>query len=215
MKDIAIFGAGGFGREVACLINRINMKEPNTWNFIGFFDDNEGVWGDENEYGRILGGKEVLNAWNKELSLVVTVGSPIVLYKIVSEITNSRISYPNIIDPTVDFLDPQNIRMGKGNVICAKCFISCNVTMGDFNLCNVGDGIGHDVQLGNYNVIMPNVNISGGVEIGNENMLGVKSTILQYIKIGNQVRLGANSLLMANAKDGLLYMGTPAKKMNL
>ena len=25
MKDIAIFGAGGFGREVACLINRINL----------------------------------------------------------------------------------------------------------------------------------------------------------------------------------------------
>ena len=42
MKDIAIFGAGGFGREVACLIKRINEKEP-TWRFIGFFDDNEAL----------------------------------------------------------------------------------------------------------------------------------------------------------------------------
>ena len=42
MKDIAFFGAGGFGREVACLIKRINEKEP-TWNFIGFFDDNEAL----------------------------------------------------------------------------------------------------------------------------------------------------------------------------
>ena len=39
MKDIAIYGAGGFGKEVACLINRINEKDP-SWNLIGFFDDN-------------------------------------------------------------------------------------------------------------------------------------------------------------------------------
>lgn len=40
MKDIAIYGAGGFGREVACLIERINKaRETPIWNFIGFFDD--------------------------------------------------------------------------------------------------------------------------------------------------------------------------------
>ena len=38
MKDIAIYGAGGFGKEVACIINKINEKD-HTWNIIGFFDD--------------------------------------------------------------------------------------------------------------------------------------------------------------------------------
>ena len=213
MKDIAIFGAGGFGREVACLINRINKQQPQTWKFIGFFDDDEKIWGAWNDYGKVIGGKDQLNAWDKELALVVTIGSPQILHKIVDHITNSNITYPNLIDPTVDFLDPDNVRMGRGNVICAKCFVSCNVEIGDFNLFNVGDGVGHDSCIGNCNVIMPNVNISGGVQIGDENMLGVKSTILQYLKIGNQVRLGANSLLMKNAKDGLLYIGNPAKKM--
>ena len=33
MKDIAIYGAGGFGREVASLIKRINRIE-NQWNFV-------------------------------------------------------------------------------------------------------------------------------------------------------------------------------------
>lgn len=38
MKDIAVFGAGGFGREVANLIRRINAAaEVPEWNFIGFF----------------------------------------------------------------------------------------------------------------------------------------------------------------------------------
>ena len=183
--------------------------------FIGFFDDDESIWGKKNEYGEVLGGKDVLNAWDKELSIVITIGNPQVLPKIISSIINPNISYPNIIDPTVDFLDYDNVKMGRGNVICAKCFISCNVKMGDFNLYNVEGGIGHDVHIGNYNVIMPNVNISGGVQIGNENLFGVKSTVLQYLKIGNHVRLCANSLLMKNAKDGLLYIGTPAKIMEL
>ena len=38
MKKIAIYGAGGFGREVACLLNKINEVEP-TWDLVGFFDD--------------------------------------------------------------------------------------------------------------------------------------------------------------------------------
>ena len=40
MKDIAIYGAGGMGRETACLIERINKASPKTiWNLIGFYDD--------------------------------------------------------------------------------------------------------------------------------------------------------------------------------
>lgn len=37
MKDIAIYGAGGFGREVACMIKHINESadEP-IWNLVGF-----------------------------------------------------------------------------------------------------------------------------------------------------------------------------------
>ena len=41
MKDIAIYGAGGFGREIACLIQMINKSEKKPkWNIVGFFDDN-------------------------------------------------------------------------------------------------------------------------------------------------------------------------------
>jgi len=35
MKDITIFGAGGFGREVKTIIDAINKSEP-SYNFIGF-----------------------------------------------------------------------------------------------------------------------------------------------------------------------------------
>lgn len=56
MKDIAIFGAGEFGKEIACLLDRINKENP-TWNFIGFFDDNTELKDKMiSHYGKCFGG---------------------------------------------------------------------------------------------------------------------------------------------------------------
>lgn len=214
MKDIAIYGAGGFGREVACLIKRINEKDP-TWNFIGFFDDNEALKGTRNEYGEVLGGMDVLNAWEKELSIVVGIGSPKTVYAVINKIANDNIDFPNLIDPTVLIADKDNYKLGKGNVFTANCIISIAVRVGDFNTFNNNTVLGHDDQIGSFNSFMPNVNISGGVVIGDKNFLGVKSTVLQYLRIGNGVTIGGNSLIIRNTKDGYLYMGIPAKRIEL
>lgn len=212
MKDIAIFGAGGFGREIACLIRRVNEIEAGTWNLIGFFDDDETIWGSWNEYGKVIGGMEALNKWEKPLCLVIAIGNPSVLELLVGKIQNGNIAFPNLIDPNVEFMDRERVTMGRGNVICMRSTISTSVTFGDFNLLNVAVGIGHDASFSNFNVVMPNVNISGGVQIGNGNLFGVKSTVLQYLKVGDHVRIGADSLLMRNAKSNSLYFGSPAER---
>ena len=38
MKNIAIFGAGGFGTEVAAMLRIINDISP-EWNLVGFYVD--------------------------------------------------------------------------------------------------------------------------------------------------------------------------------
>lgn len=215
VKDIAIYGAGGFGREVACLIRLINESLPEPrWNIVGFFDDGKDV-GFKTEYGEVLGNIDTLNAWNKPLDLAIAIGNPANVKGIAESIKNPYIEFPNIVAPTVTFLDLNNVELGKGNIFCTGCMVSCKVTVGDFNLFNGHIPIGHDCIVGNYNVVMPSVNISGGVEIGDCNFFGVQSVVLQYLKIGNNVRIGANSVMMRNGKDGLLYMGNPAMKMKL
>lgn len=211
LKPIAIYGAGGFGREVACLLHQINETKP-TWNFIGFFDDSKPV-GEGNVYGRILGGMSELNSWPSAISLVVAIGSPQTVKTLVEKIQNPLIDFPNIVAPTTLFLNREMVRLGHGNIICNFCLISCNVEIGDFNLLNGYIPVGHDTRIGHYNVIMPSTNISGGVEIGDCNFFGVHSVVLQYNKVGNNVRVGANSVIMRTAKDGFLYVGNPAIKM--
>ena len=209
MKDIAIFGAGGFGREIACIVNLINKTTP-SWNLIGFFDD--GIEkGSYNEYGRILGGMGDLNSWSSPLSLLVAIGNPNTLKAVIEKITNPLVSFPNLIAPNVSMIDVDSLKMGQGNIICSNSVISCNVRLGNFNLFNVFTQVGHDTMLGDYNIVMPSVNISGGIEIGDCNLFGVKSTILQYKKIGNNVTIAPGSVLSRNGKDGKVYLGNPAK----
>lgn len=214
MRDIAIYGAGGFGREVACLIRRINESSPQKeWNLIGFFDDGLAA-GSSTEYGKVIGGIDVLNQWQSPLCIVIAIGTPSIVKKIAERIINPKIDYPNLIDPTVVFFDKDNVTLGKGNIICFYCSISCNVSIGNFNIFNGQIPIGHDTMIGNYNVVMPTSNISGGVIIGDCNFFGVKSVVLQYLKIGNNTRIGACSVVMRKTKDGYLYMGNPAIRVN-
>lgn len=208
MKDLAIYGAGGLGREVACLIQLVNKKEP-IWQFIGFFDDGKKM-GESNEYGSILGGLDELNHWNKPLCIAFGIGSSEILSKLTSSITNPLLDFPNIIFPGMIFLDESSISLGKGNVFSVGCFISCNVKIGDFNLFNGMITIGHDVTIGNCNAIMPDTRISGEVTIGNNNFFGVASIVLQQIHIGDNTTIGANSLIIRNTKDGMTYFGNPA-----
>ena len=211
MKDIAIYGAGGFGREMACYIERVNLF-TSEWNLIGYFDD--GIpKGSETQYGPILGGKQELNDWKNSISIVFAIGMPKTIKKIVEGITSTKVTFPNIIDPSVCFIDKSSFKMGQGNVIGPNSLISCNVSLGNFNLLNVFEQIGHDTCLGDYNILMPTVNISGGVEIGNYNLFGVKSTVLQYLHIGDNVTLGPGSVLMKDTKNDTTYMGIPARPL--
>ncbi|MDR0603146.1 MAG: acetyltransferase [Bacteroidales bacterium] len=211
MKDIAIYGAGGYGREVACLINAINRVSP-TWNLIGFFDDGLSK-GQKNEYGQILGGITELNNYPEELSIIMAIANPQMLNMIINKITNTQIWFPNIIAPDVLFLDEANISIGHGNIIGFRTAISCNVRIGNFNRLNTDIFLGHDVVIGNYNMFNPSTRISGEVTIGNCNFFGVSSVVFQQKSIGNNTIIGANSVIIKKTKDNTTYTGNPATEL--
>jgi sugar O-acyltransferase (sialic acid O-acetyltransferase NeuD family) len=211
MQDIAIYGAGGFGKEVACILNKINEKEP-TWNLVGFFDDGVVQGSAISHFGGVIGGLEELNDWEKPIAIVFAIGNPKIIELLVLKITNPKVNYPIIIHPEVFFADPISFKIGKGNVIVRGCTFSVDVTVGDFNQINSISALAHDVVVGSYNVFMPLTRVSGEAQIGNSNVFGLNTLILQGIKIGNQVRTGPGAVLMTKPKDGNLYMGNPARK---
>ena len=213
MKDIAIYGFGGFGREVACLLQHINNEKP-TWNLIGFFDD--GVAPEtECRYGTVLGNLDTVNSWRKELAVVIAIGNVKHLSNVSEKITNPQISFPNVIAPNVFFFDKDSVKFGKGNIITFGCRFSCEVTVGDYNILNGNVSLGHDAVLGSFNVMFPETRISGQTSIGNHNFFGARTFVAQGLKIGNNTRIAAGSIVLRNTRDENLYMGNPAKKIEI
>ena len=212
MKNLAIFGAGGFGKEVACLVRVFNEHHP-EWNLIGFFDDGKEKGEAVSHYGTVLGGLNDLLAYPEDLSVVFAIGSPKVIKMISGRVMaeNEKVNFPNLIHPECYFADAQTFKIGRGNVIMRGCSFSCDVEMGDFNQMNSISALAHDVKVGSYNVFMPLTRISGEVEIGDHNFFGINSIVLQMIKIKTNIRIGANSVLMTKPRKEGLYMGNPAK----
>lgn len=211
MKDIVIYGSGGYGREIACLLMRINGVNP-TWNLVGFIDDGL-TPGEKNEYGVVLGGKEYLNASTKPLSVAMAIGKPQTVKTIIESITNPLIDFPNIIAPDVIFMDKDNVNLGRGNIFCTGSLVSCNTHIGDFNTFNDFVSIGHDATIGNYNAFMTATRVSGIVTIGDCNFFGVNSCMVQGVKVGSNTTVAAGSALMRRTKDGYTYIGVPASAL--
>lgn len=214
MKDIAIYGAGGFGREIACLLRHINKSYGQKWNLVGFFDDGK-IVGNDCGYGKVLGGMSALNAYIKPLSIVVAIGSPSTLKSIVEKIDNPNIDFPNIVAPDVLYFDKDTNIMGKGNIVTFGCRLSCNTALGNFNVLNGCVSLGHDASIGDFNVLMPEARLSGAVRVGNLNLIGGRSFIAQQVKIGNNTTIGAGSIVLRKTKDNSLYLGNPAKKLEI
>lgn len=214
MKRIAIYGAGGLGREVAGGIQRINIGGREQWQIVGFYDDRLPVGTSVSHYGKVLGGMDELNAVEEPLALAIAVGAPATRKRIFERITNPNISFPNLIAPSFRILDPSTFKIGQGNIIQDNCSVTCDVEIGNYNVFNGSNAMGHDVKVGDYNVLMPGVRLSGEVTTGNCNLLGVDSVVLQRVKIGSNVTLGAGSVLMTKPKDGNTYIGVPAKKFD-
>lgn len=207
MKKIAIFGAGGFGREVKWLIDEINLVKP-TWEFIGFFDDDFSHALYLKEEHR-LGNSEDLANWNEDLSIVFAIGNPVVKKEISQKIKNPFLQYPVLIHPNVRI--GNDVKIGDGVIICAGCILTVNIKIGQHVILNLGCTVGHDTVIGDFCSFMPSVNISGEVNIGEAVYTGTGAKIINQLSIGDETIVGAGAVVSKTLPPKCTAVGVPAK----
>ena len=208
MENIVVVGAGGFGREVKMLIDQINEESP-KFNFIGFYDDSVQK-GTKIAGFSVLGNIEELNIVKESTAVCIAIGAPKIKKEIVSKLTNPKLTFPNLIHPSVIMGIPLKT-LGKGIIICAGSIITVDIVIGDFVTLNLGITVGHDTTIGDYCAFMPQANIAGEVVLGEAVYGGMGVGIINQVTVGDNVTLGAGSVLVKNIPSNCLAVGVPAK----
>lgn len=210
-KQLAIFGAGGLGRELKSWIEKIE-----SYRLIGFFDDHVAAGSDVGGVPVLGGVNDISRYTSKELNMVIALGIPEARAVVMNKLdTIPNLSFPVLIHPKAIIDDVATVRLGKGTVVTAGCVLTTNISIGNHVLVNLNATIGHDCEVGDGCCIMPGVNLSGQVTVGKHVLLGTGSCVLNNLNIGDYARVGAGAVVTRSLSANCTAVGVPAKPRSL
>lgn len=217
MKQIAVYGGGGFAREVAWLVQSCNTELNKPYELVCFIDD------DTNKQGTVLNGIPVHGLQDAfqlfpDAYVVSGIGSPIAREKTMKKALDAGFQFTNIVHPNVVYSQEWN-DLGIGSVICAGNILTVNITLGQHVQINIDCTVGHDAILGDYTTLAPGVHVSGWVHFGKRVYVGTGVNIINGTQdnpliIADDVVIGAGACVTKSITEpGVTVVGVPAKAL--
>lgn len=213
-EQIAIYGAGGFGREVAYWIEDCQQAHGNM-QAVCFVDD------DQANHGTTLNGLPVMGlAAARErfpgASIVGAVGSPQLRQRLMEKATAVGFELATVLHPRIEC--SRWVEIGTGTVICAGSILTTNIVLGKHVQINMDCTIAHDVLMGDYATLAPGVHVSGCVHLGKRAYVGTGAVLIhgtedEPLIIGKDVVVGAGACVTKSVPAGLTVVGVPARPL--
>lgn len=148
---LVIVGAGGLGKEIACLVNDLPDYE-----LIGFYDD--GLPDGQMILGKfpVLGSTQDLTNESKNLSVTLAFGNPEIRKKVWNQLqANQNLNFPTLVHPQSLQMNRDLINLGRGVVLFPLSVLTAEIFIGDNCVIHTGVSVHHDVHIGAHSVIMP------------------------------------------------------------
>lgn len=215
IEQLAIYGAGGFSREVAWIVDACNKIE-HRYELVCFIDDSEKFHGKRLNEIPVMSFEEASGKF-QDLKVVSGIGNPKTRQKLMDKVAASSLQTTTLIYPDVQH--SRWVTIGEGTVICAGNLITTNITIGRHVQINLDCTIGHDVILDDYSTLAPGVHVSGYVTIGKRAYIGTGAVFINGTEespliIEDDVIVGAGACVTKSVKAGLTVVGVPAKPIS-
>ncbi|WP_420890524.1 NeuD/PglB/VioB family sugar acetyltransferase [Dietzia kunjamensis] len=201
-SGLIIVGAGGHGREVACVAISTGIG------FAGFVDDCQP---DEHllvPFGVPYLGKVRDWGGSAGIRIVVGIGSGATREAVMLRMAANGIG-GGLVDPMASI--GVDVRIAPGVVVFAGATVTTNIDIGRHTHIGRGAAVGHDCVLGNYVTVMPLASVSGNVTIGDRATIGTGAVVRQGVSIGPDSFVGAGSVVLSDVPAGAVVVGNPAR----
>jgi sugar O-acyltransferase (sialic acid O-acetyltransferase NeuD family) len=209
--QVAVFGAGGFAREVAWLVQECSSKA--NYVVVCFVDQGE------NTPQTSLNGIPVLQVAAARQRFpnaiaAIGVGQPATRERVVAEAATAGFKLGTFIHPRTE--KSEWVEIGEGTLICAGCILTTNIRIGRHVQINLDCTVGHDVVVEDYATIAPGVHVSGNVRVGRGAYLGTGATVVngkagEPIVIGEGSIVGAGACVTRSVPAAVTVVGVPAR----
>lgn len=202
-----VFGAGGFGREIAWLAEQIWAEAVE----IVFLVDNPAyVTGPVSGVPvRLVSDVAAIDGDR----FVVAVGDAQLRRRAVAACVGAGFQPAQLVHPRVEM--SRFVSLGGGCVVCAGSILTTDISLGEHVHVNLDCTIGHDVVIGDYSTLSPGVHVSGHVQIGRDVFIGTGANIINGsaaspLIIGDGALIAAGACVTKSVESGALVAGVPA-----
>jgi sugar O-acyltransferase (sialic acid O-acetyltransferase NeuD family) len=207
LRDLVIYGAGGFGTEALEIAEAINA-DTLQWNILGFIDDDSIKHGTGICGYPVFGGREWLR--NNLADVIICIGSPRLRRKVSLDLHSEyRCRFPALLHPSA--IVSKRAIVGAGSVVCPAATIAANTQIGNHVLVGRNASIGHDITIGDYANIFPSATISGHCRIGEGTEIGSNATTIPKMNINSWSVVGAGSVVIQDLPSNVTAVGSQAR----
>lgn len=200
MSKLAIYGSGGFGREVVTTARAIDRE-------IVFLSDTpapvfQGIR--TVSLSDLAGDDEV----------VVAVADAAIRRKLAARCQN----FAKVIAPTA--VIGHDVEIGEGSIFCDYTMVTASARIGRHFHCNIYSYVAHDCIIGDFVTFAPKVCCNGNIHIGDGAYIGTGAVIKQGVPgkplvIGAGAIVGMGAVVTKDVPPGVTVIGNPAAPMPL
>ena len=207
MKDsLIIIGASGHGKVVADIAMKMNK-----WKNIAFLDDNPSL---KTSLGlEVVGSSKHIDIYIKDWDIFVAIGHNETREKIQKILEAKKATIPLLIHPNA--VIGQEVSMAAGTVVMAGAVVNSSTQISKGCIINTSSSIDHDNLIEGFVHISPGAHLAGTVKVGHGSWVGIGSVISNNIEIVRGCIIGAGAVVTKDIKQSGIYVGIPAKKMEI
>ena len=207
MQRLAIYGTGGFGREVLPVVREQAARSLGNPQIV-FVDDRDSS-------PSVLQ-VPVVKLTELELGdgVIIAVGSGQARQAIAARCAQAGLVEQSIFSDTA-IIGP-GVEIGPGAVFSAYTIITASARVGRQFQCNIYSYVAHDCIVGDYVTFAPRVCCNGNVHIGEGAYIGTGAVIRngtseKPLRIGAGAIVGMGAVVTKDVADGATVIGNPAQ----